>query len=219
MRKSSFPFLPGTLFAVAAALPAASVAAGEALSPGRIIVAQAGGAGQGDRGRATASGKAALSAADQNFIEEAATASLLEVHLGELAEENGGSDQVRRFGRRMVQEHGQANARLAQVVAPMGVALPKELDPRQRNQFARMQRLRGHEFDRAYLQAVIHAHEDEVARFRKQADASGNADLRQFASTTLPTLQGHLSVARDIEKTMQAGAGKGGSAGVVRGGR
>lgn len=218
MRKSSFPFLPGTLFAVAAALPAATVAAGESLAPGRVLVAQAGGVGQGaHQGGAKTSERAALSVADQTFIEEAAMSSLLEVQLGQMAEDNAGSDEVRRFGWRMVEEHGTAHSRLARVVAPLGVTLPGELDPRQRNQFARLQRLMGQEFDRAYMKAVVEAHERDVASFRKQADGRGNADVRQFASTTLPMLQGHLSLSRDISKTVQGGAGKDGSAGIGSG--
>lgn len=220
MHRSIIPFLPSALFAVAAALPAATAAAGESSSPGRIVIAQAGEFGHAvQRGGTKISGKVALSAADQTFIEEAAMGSLLEVQMGQLAEDNAGSDEVRKFARRMVAEHGKANSRLAHVAAPLGVTLPNELDPRQRNQFARMQRLRGQEFDRAYISEVVEAHEKDVARFRKQADRGDNADLRQFASITLPTLQGHLSLAKDISRTVLSGAGKSSGVGVGSGGR
>lgn len=209
MPTAKFHLLPSVMFTVALVLPVATVNAGDAPASEPIIVTQAGGAEKAD---AKASGKAVLSASDRKFVEEAAMGSLLEVQLGQLADNNAESEEVRKFGQRMVQDHGKASSDLLQVVEPTGMTLPKSLDEQHKKQVDKLKKLKGKEFDQAYMKEMVQAHEKDVAKFRKQADGSGHAELKQFASTTLPTLQEHLTMARDISKTVQGGSGKSGGA-------
>ena len=40
-------------------------------------------------------------------------------------------------------------------------------------------------------------HQEDIAEFQKEADNGSNSDLRNFASSTLPTLQEHLRLAQE----------------------
>ena len=65
-----------------------------------------------------------LSAADKGFIKEAAAAGIGEVELGQLAKEKGQTEEVRRFGQHMIDDHGKANGELMALAARKGILSP-----------------------------------------------------------------------------------------------
>src|SRR4051812_33416448 len=67
-----------------------------------------------------------LSMSDKKFIKDAADGGLAEVELGQLAASKGSSDEVKKFGQRMVDDHGKANDQLKQLASSKQVNLPTE---------------------------------------------------------------------------------------------
>jgi putative membrane protein len=65
-----------------------------------------------------------LSRADMNFMKEAATGGMAEVELGKLAQQNAQSNEVKQFGARMVEDHGNANNELTKLAGNKGITLP-----------------------------------------------------------------------------------------------
>ncbi len=48
------------------------------------------------------------------------------------------------------------------------------------------------------MQAMIKDHEEDVSEFRRESKGAKDPDVREFASKTLPTLEEHLRMAKDI---------------------
>jgi putative membrane protein len=151
--------------------------------------------GAGTTKKQAAHGKSA--AAPQQFIKQAAVGGMAEVKLGELAEKNAQSDAVKNFGKRMRDDHSQANSELEQLAAQKNVTLPKDVDAKQKATYDRLSKLKGAEFDRAYMNAMLQDHRHDVAEF-EHATKSSDPDVQAFASKTLPTLQSHLEEAQQI---------------------
>src|SRR5262245_54301690 len=142
-----------------------------------------------------APGKSA--AAPQQFIKDAAAGGMAEVKLGELAEQNAHSDAVKSFGKRMRDDHSKANSELEDLAAKKNVALPNGIDAKSKATYDRLSKLKGTEFDRAYMNAMLQDHRHDVAEFQSAAKSS-DPDVQAFASKTLPTLQSHLDEAQQI---------------------
>ena len=51
----------------------------------------------------------------------------------------------------MVRDHSAANKQLEELIGPTGLTLPKELDPEHKAEIEQLAKLRGREFDLAYL--------------------------------------------------------------------
>ena len=136
-------------------------------------------------------------AGSQQFIKDAAVGGMAEVKLGELAEKNAHSDAVKSFGKRMRDDHSQANGELGQLAAQKNVTLPKDIDAKSKATYDRLSKLKGTEFDRAYMNAMLQDHRHDVAEFQS-ASKSSDPDVQAFASKTLPTLQSHLEEAQQI---------------------
>lgn len=150
------------------------------------------------------SGKSALSAADSKFVTEAAQGGMAEVELGRLATEKAQSDDVKKFGQRMVDDHTKANDQLKQIAAQKNVTLPSDVGSKNRAEIDRLSKLSGADFDRAYMRMMVRDHRKDVSEFQKEANSGKDSDIKNFASSTLPTLQDHLKEAQSI-------AGQGGA--------
>jgi putative membrane protein len=135
---------------------------------------------------------------DQAFVKKAAAGGLAEVQLGKLAVERAASPDVKQFGQRLVEEHDKANRELMAVVEPKGIAVPTALDRQHRQAAERLAKLQGPAFDRAYIQAMVKDHEADVRLFRTEAQQGKDPELKRWAATTLPTLEEHLSMARNL---------------------
>jgi len=54
----------------------------------------------------------------------------------------------------------------------------------------------GADFDKLYMRHVVMDHEKDVKEFEKESSSGTDADVKQFASDTLPTLREHLRMAQ-----------------------
>jgi putative membrane protein len=137
----------------------------------------------------------AVPAPDRAFAEKAAAGGAAEVEAGKVAEQRASHDKVKQFGARMVQDHGKANGELKQIAAGKGLQLPGTPDADHQQQMARLQKLTGAEFDRAYMDHMVKDHRKDIAEFRKQASSGKDPEIKAFAAKTLPTLEEHLKMA------------------------
>jgi len=157
----------------------------------------------------SASGKQAgmsnMSSQDHDFVMDAAMGGLMEVELGRIAAQKGMSDAVKQFGQRMVDDHSKANEELMSLASSKGMTLPTALDEKHQKDVTKLSAMSGAEFDRAYSRMMLSDHNKDVKEFEKQSTKGGDADLKAFASKTLPTLQEHLQMARALPGNQGAG--------------
>jgi putative membrane protein len=152
--------------------------------------------------RPAAGGSAAKSSStDAVFIRTAAMDGLAEVEHGRLATQNASSADVKQFGQRMVDDHSKAGDELKSLAAQKNVTLPTELDQKHRAMQAKLAKLKGEAFDKAYMSHMVMAHQQAVTLFQHEAKAGKNADAKAWAAKTLPVLQEHYKAARTLNAT------------------
>lgn len=142
-------------------------------------------------------------ASEDNFWANAAQSGLAEVEMGKLAAEKSGNAEVKKFAELMVADHGKANAQLRTVAAIQGVPLPTTLSLDAQSQIGRLRNLSGAEFDRAYADAMVAAHEKDVAAFKEKSQTAEQPELKDFTTKTLPTLQKHLEMIKSIQSKLK----------------
>jgi len=146
-----------------------------------------------------------MAAADTKFMKEAAMGGMEEVELGKLAAQKATDADVKSFGQKMVDDHSKANDQLQQLATQKGVTLPTGGSTQQKNDMARLGKLSGAAFDKAYVSLMVKDHKKDVAEFKKESKSAKDADLKSWAGTTLPTLQDHLKMIEDISAKMHPG--------------
>src|SRR5256886_16850851 len=138
----------------------------------------------------------AMASGDRKFVEKAASGGMLEVQMGQLAQQKASSDQVKQFAARVAEDHAKANDELKQIATAKGAQVPAALEKGQQKDLEKLQKLSGSDFDRAYMKQMVSDHKGDVSAFEKEAKSGKDAELKSFAAKTLPTLQEHKQLAQ-----------------------
>jgi putative membrane protein len=72
----------------------------------------------------------------------------------------------------------------------------------QKETMTKLSKLSGADFDKAYVDAMVDDHEHDVKDFQEQANEGKDADLKAFAAKTLPVIQHHLQMIKEIKAKM-----------------
>ena len=144
-----------------------------------------------------------VSSETQTFMEKAATGGMMEVQLGQMAQEQASASEVKNFGQRMVTDHSKANEELKSLAQQKGVTLPDSLTNKQMKKVEKLSQLSGEAFDEAYMDMMVKDHQKDVKTYDKASQNVPDPAVQDFASQTLPTLKEHLQKAEEINQQMR----------------
>jgi len=152
------------------------------------------------------------------FVNDMAVAGMAEVELGRLATERAANSDVKAFGQMMVTDHSKANDELKQAASQLNIQPTTQLDQKHRDLKDRLSKLKGAEFDREYMTAMVQGHEEVLGKLRQRAGnstgastsatasdhgaagGSGEQALTQWAAKTTPAVQQHLERAKELQQ-------------------
>jgi putative membrane protein len=170
-----------------------------------VALATASGAQQSSSGAQQPSAKPApasshAASSDSAFAMKAAQANMAEVELGKLAQQKAMSDDVKKFGQMMVDDHSKALDELKAIAGNKNLTLPTAIDAEHKKLSDRLSKMSGAEFDRAYMQAMVDGHKKVAADFRKESQSGNDTELKSWAGKTLPTVEAHLKQAESLSR-------------------
>jgi len=136
---------------------------------------------------------------DAAFVRQAIRGGRQEVAAARNAVTHATREDVRSTAQMLMTEHMNMNAELETFAAKKGwEAAEPSAPPQASGQGADAKPTEGADFDRAYVQSQIRAHERTIALFRQQSTAARDADVRQLATKALPKLEQHLAALRQL---------------------
>lgn len=147
-------------------------------------------------------GNTALSMGERNFVQDQLKDGSREVRLGELAEKNAASADVKQFARMMVQDHTAAGKKLVEVAARENVERDKG-DNDASDDVQKLSKLSGRDFDKEYIDMMVKDHKDAVDALQDQADNADHADVKTWAAETLPRVKHHLEMAQQLQDQLK----------------
>lgn len=129
----------------------------------------------------------------QDFVTGASIGGMFEIESSKLALDRSKNTEIRKLADMLVKDHTKANAELKTTLAKSSSdAKPASaLDKKHAEMLAELKKADADEFDAEYLDAQEDAHEEAVNLFRKYASVGDDADLKEFAKKTVPTLEKH----------------------------
>jgi putative membrane protein len=137
-------------------------------------------------------------AADSSFLKDATEGGILEVKLGQLAQNNAASPAVKDFGQRMVADHSRMGEDVRNVASRQNVSLPTSESMMQKVTYERLAHKTGVEFDKAYIEDMVKDHKADMAAFEKEVNAGSDPEAKAVAQKALPIIREHLRMAQEI---------------------
>lgn len=139
----------------------------------------------------------------ESFMKMAIEGNLAEVQLGKLAQSKGYSDGVRAYGKTLEADHTQANVNAVKTAMAAGIDVPTAPSNAQQTKYKKLAKLSGAKFDKEFIDMMVDDHEDDVDAYAKEAKMTEDGAVATYASATLPVLQGHYQVAKDLQSRMK----------------
>jgi putative membrane protein len=129
-----------------------------------------------------------------DFVAKASEAGMAEIEFGKLAGQKASAADVKAYGRRMVADHGKADAELKPLAEAKKLPTAKALNAQHQKALESLQQKSGGDFDAAFAKQMVADHNEAVALF-SSAEKLPDAELAAFATKTLPTLREHQAEA------------------------
>jgi len=134
-----------------------------------------------------------------DFAVWAADAGMMEVQLGQLAQTNAASSQVKDFAQQMVDDHSKANDELKSYAQSRSITLPEALSNDRQQRYNELSAKTGADFDKEYVDQMVKDHKAVVDKFEDQSRETNDSELRAWLEGKLPALRHHLEMAQTLQ--------------------
>ncbi|MBS7565936.1 DUF4142 domain-containing protein [Mucilaginibacter sp. Bleaf8] len=152
---------------------------------------------------AAATGGIGVDSDDSKFAVEAANGGMAEVELAKLAETKATNPKVKEFAAMMIKDHTKANTELMDLAKTKNITLPTTVGADQQKVMDDLSKKSGAEFDKGYVDAMVTDHDKDVKLFEKASTDAKDAELKSFATKTLPVLKMHKENIDALQKNMK----------------
>jgi putative membrane protein len=132
---------------------------------------------------------------DMNFVHSASEGGLMEIKLGQLAQNNAGSDDVKKFGKVMIEDHTKTNKELSAFAHGKEIILAGTLNKKLQKKYAQLEKKTGADFDKTYISYMISDHKEDIAAFEKEVEIGKDPEIKNWAANKIPVLKHHLYLA------------------------
>ncbi len=131
---------------------------------------------------------------DKKFVEDSGMGSLGEVRLAKLALANSQNAEVRAFASKMVKDHTMLIEKMKPFADKMGVPPPSKLDRSMQDEYDRLAKKKGTEFDQDYIKTMVLDHHKDLQDFTKERDTTENAALKTTVAAGREVISQHSSM-------------------------
>lgn len=145
---------------------------------------------------------------DPQVAHVAVTANTIDAELAQLALQRARSEDVKAFARMMVDDHTGVNKQAAALAARLKVTpesndVSASLQKGAGEARAKLEKLTGDAFDRAYIAREVEYHAAVLDAIDKLLiPTTQNAELKQLLQTVRPAVAAHLERARQIQRSV-----------------
>ena len=138
----------------------------------------------------------------QNWVQDIVRHNTAEIELGKIASERATNAQVKDYGAMMVRDHTMAGNELKQAIAG-NIQVQEQMDEKHQDLAKKLNGLRGNEFDREYMNAMVDGHKEVKDMLDDRANEKANNEqvenaVNQWAAKTLPKVEQHLQQAAQL---------------------
>ena len=173
----------------------------------------------------TAGTAGSISSGDRNFVNDQLSGGMAEIQLATLARDHAANPEVKQYADMIISDHTKAGDQLKQIASTNAIPQQPQIDKKHQDLMDKLSKLQGSDFDRAYIDAMVDDHKDDVSAVRSRVDEDRTVkdkvegknpenpgavkpktsddrvtmSVNQWAADTLPTLEHHLDRAQQIK--------------------
>ena len=138
----------------------------------------------------------------QEFADKAAKSDAFEIAAAKFARTNADSADVKKFAATMIEAHTGSTAKIKAAAAKAKPEIKPDptLTSDLQSKLDDLGKLKGADFDKAYIDGQVSAHEDALSLMKDYADKGDTPSLKTAAGEIAPVVQKHLDMAKALQK-------------------
>jgi putative membrane protein len=137
---------------------------------------------------------------DKIFMQEISEDMVAEVALGQLAVQKASSEDVKKFGQSMVDDHAPLSDLMKPIASELGVKVPTKMDKTGQQEYDKLKTLSGPDFDKAFLLYIVTEHRKTLKAYRDEVIVSNNTELKDAAMSSAKLVVQHTRTAIALAK-------------------
>jgi putative membrane protein len=152
--------------------------------------------------------KSSAAPTDPQIAMIAVTADTVDINAGKLAAEKSSNPKVKDFAELMVRDHTSVNNQATALakklnVTPEASATSRKLNSDGEKMIAKLKKLSGAEFDKAYVDNEVSYHEAVIGVVGNTLiPNTKNAELKSLLESAAPIFQSHLDHAKELQASL-----------------
>ncbi|MDO9420292.1 MAG: DUF4142 domain-containing protein [Herminiimonas sp.] len=147
---------------------------------------------------APAQTKSSATKKDSDFLKKLAQTNIAEIEAGKLAQSKSKDEHVLEFSKHMIDDHTAGLNDVKKLADTKGVALPAEPDKAHKDAAAKLSKLEGKQFDKAYLtNAGLKDHKAAKALATKVTTTADDSEVKALGEKMLATINKHIQMVED----------------------
>lgn len=123
------------------------------------------------------------------FLVKSFEASTFEIEQAELAATHSSNDEVKKFATQVIAAHKDFNYKMTDAAFNASFKLPGGVDSDHANDLKKMDKLKGKDFDKKFMDMMVSGHEQAVKDYSDASQKLAAGDVKSYASQTLPKIQ------------------------------
>ena len=145
---------------------------------------------------------------DAAALKRIAQANLNEVAAGKLGAEKAASPDVKRFGQKMIDDHGKMAQELKSLAQSKGVPVAESTGLTDMAKLKLLERKSGADFDKEFMDHMVKEHELTAKDVEATAAKAKDAEFKAALQKALPKIKEHLAEAKRLQASAAAGGSK-----------
>lgn len=137
---------------------------------------------------------------DKKFLADSAQGSLYEINLAKLALQKSGDANVKMFASKMIKDHEMLITSMKPLSHKLGVKEPTGPTIADRAKYQELKMKSGISFDRAYVEAMVKDHNDDLKNFIEEENKTTNPELKAAVAKGEAVIREHTQMIDGIAK-------------------
>ncbi|NDK56960.1 DUF4142 domain-containing protein [Pontibacter fetidus] len=139
---------------------------------------------------------------DATFMSTAASSSMMEMQLSNMALQKAKDAKVKEFAQMIVDHHTKANQDLKTAASQLNLTVSEVIMPMHQKMIDELTNYTGSGYDEKYMDLMETAHKEDIRMFEAKSVNASNPAVKDFALKMIPTLRSHYEMATNIEDTV-----------------
>jgi putative membrane protein len=135
-----------------------------------------------------------ITSSDKTFLIDSTKGSIAEINFAKLALQKSKDPNVREFAKRMIKDHQMLITDMKPLEEKFGVKAPSGPPLADHAKYMELKMKSGTDFDRAYVEAMVKDHHDDLQAFIDEQNKTSNPDLKAAVAKGEDVIRQHTEM-------------------------